>query len=103
MFDMVKLLFLNSTWCSQFNHFLSVFFKTGVFQKIIVVVYVLCFGLQASAQRNSLVIFSSDGHPFYLSINKEQINKIDEGFKTVSARGEFLQRLKGLDPKIKEN
>ena len=75
MFDMVKLLFLNATWCSQFNHFLSVFLKTGAFQKIIVVVYVLCFGLQASAQRNSLVIFSADGHPFYLSINKEQINK----------------------------
>ena len=75
MFHMVKLLFINATWFTQFNHFVSVFLKTWVFQKIIVLVYFLCFGFLASAQRNSLVIFSADGHPFYLSINKEQINK----------------------------
>ena len=76
MFDMVKLFFLNVTWFTQFIHFMSVFLKTWVFQKIIVLVCFLCFGYLSIAQRNSLVIFSAEGQPFYLSINKEPINKI---------------------------
>jgi hypothetical protein len=44
-------------------------------QKLKVLFYLLFCGLSIYAQNNSLVIFSASGHPFYLSVNHEQINK----------------------------
>lgn len=44
-------------------------------QKIKVLLYFLFYGLVAQSQSNSLVVFSGSGNPFYLSVNKERINK----------------------------
>lgn len=44
-------------------------------QKIKVLLYLLFCGLSVQSQNNALVIFSASGHPFYLSVNHEQINK----------------------------
>lgn len=38
--------------------------------------YFLFIGFSALSQRNSLVIFSASGNPFYLSINHDSINKV---------------------------
>ncbi|MBI3518753.1 MAG: DUF4476 domain-containing protein [Bacteroidetes bacterium] len=46
-----------------------------MFQKIKVLIYLLFCGLVVQSQNNSLVIFSETGHPFYLSVNHEKINK----------------------------
>ncbi|MBL7934582.1 MAG: DUF4476 domain-containing protein [Bacteroidia bacterium] len=46
-----------------------------MFQKLKVLFYFIFYGLSVQAQNNSLVIFSESGHPFYLSVNHEQINK----------------------------
>lgn len=48
----------------------------NMFQKIKVLVYFLFIGFSAISQRNSLVIFSASGNPFYLSINHHIINKV---------------------------
>jgi hypothetical protein len=45
-------------------------------QKIKVLFYLLFCGLSIHSQNNALVIFSESGHPFFLSVNKESINKI---------------------------
>lgn len=47
-----------------------------MFQKNKVLFYFLFMGFLAVAQRNSLVIFSASGNPFYLSINHDSINKL---------------------------
>lgn len=47
-----------------------------MFQKIKVLLYFLFIGFIAIAQRNSLVIFSASGNPFYLLVNHDSINKI---------------------------
>ncbi len=46
-----------------------------MFQKIKVLFYLLFCGLSVQSQTNSLVIFSETGHPFFLSVNNEKINK----------------------------
>lgn len=47
-----------------------------MFQKIKVLLYFLFIGFSAIAQRNSLVIFSASGNPFYLLVNHDSINTI---------------------------
>lgn len=49
-----------------------------MFQKIKVLLYFLFIGFSALSQRNSLVIFSASGNPFYLSVNHDSINKIPD-------------------------
>jgi hypothetical protein len=46
-----------------------------MFQKIKVLLILLFYGLHAQSQSNTLVIFSASGNPFYLSVNREAINK----------------------------
>lgn len=46
-----------------------------MFQKIKVLLILLFYGLRAQSQSNTLVIFSASGNPFYLSVNREPINK----------------------------
>ncbi len=46
-----------------------------MFQKIKVLLLFLLYGLHAQSQSNTLVIFSASGTPFYLSVNRESINK----------------------------
>lgn len=46
-----------------------------MFRKIALVSILTFLMISVSAQRNSLVIFSATGNPFYLSVNHEAINK----------------------------
>lgn len=46
-----------------------------MFQKNKVLLYFLFIGFSAISQRNSLVIFSASGNPFYLMVNHDSINK----------------------------
>ncbi len=46
-----------------------------MFRKIGLVSILTFFMISLSAQHNSLVIFSANGNPFYLSVNHESINK----------------------------
>jgi hypothetical protein len=74
-----------------------------MFQKIRVLVYFIFIGFTAISQRNSLVIFSASGNPFYLSVNHDSINKIpDADIKVFDVRtGWNLIEIK-MPTKIKE-
>jgi hypothetical protein len=47
-----------------------------MFQKIKVLIYFLFCGFYSLSQTNSLVVFSSVGQPFFLSVNHQAINQI---------------------------